>query len=264
MKKMLKLIRLFHWDSKLKLARSMEYRFDFILGTIVNFIFSCVGPIMQYLIFTQTKGFPGWNLKQIILFQGILLFVLALKSIIWGELPGYVMSLVRRGDMDRLLLKPFPSIGIILSSGFSPNNFGTLISSIILITYSMLNLKLRPGIFNILMFFVFIIMGLILFMAMNIILASAVVILINMGRLHEIIEYLSRFGEYPLEIYSNTLRAVFVTVVPFAVWVNYPSRILLYGFSRNMLYSIGFCLLFLAGSLYLWRSCLKHYTSGGG
>ncbi|MBH1941606.1 ABC-2 family transporter protein [Mobilitalea sibirica] len=264
MKKFLKLFSLFLWDSKLKLSRAMEYRFDFVLGTIVNLIFSCVGPIMQYLIFTQTKGFPGWNLNQIILFQGILLFVLALKSILWGEVPGYIVSLVRRGDLDRLLLKPFPSIGIILSSGFSANNFGTLISSIFLITYSLFILDLDPRFFDVIMLLVYIFLGLLLFMAMNIILASAIIILINMGRLNEIMESLSRFGQYPLEIYSNTLRAVFVGIVPFAIWVNYPSRILLYGFQGSMLYSVIFCTVFLAGSLCLWSTCLKRYTSGGG
>lgn len=264
MKTLFKLFRMFLWNSKLKLARSMEYRVDFIFGTIVNLIFSFVGPIMQYLIFTQTKGFPGWNLKQIILFQGILLFVIALKNTLWGELPGYVVSLVRRGDLDRLLLKPFPSIGIILASGFSSNNIGTFIASIVLIFYSINDLNLRPTTFNIFMFFVFIIIGLLLFMAMNIFLSAMVIMLINMGRLNEIIESLSRFGQYPLEIYSKSMRAVFITVIPFAIWVNYPSRILLYGFSVGMLYSVIFSVIFLMASLFLWRSCLKRYTSGGG
>ncbi len=264
MKTFIKLYKLFLWNSKLKLARSMEYRTDFIFGTIVNLIFSFVGPIMQYMIFTQTKGFPGWDLQQIILFQGILLLVLALKNSIWGELPGYVVSLVRRGDLDRLLLKPFPSIGIILASGFSSNNLGTFISSIVLILYSITVLNLHISFFNIVMFVIFIFLGLLLFMAMNILLASIVIMLINMGRLNEIIESLSRFGQYPLEIYSNSMRAVFITIIPFAIWVNYPSRILLYGFSVSMLYSVIFCIMFLLASLCLWQSCLKRYTSGGG
>lgn len=264
MKKVLKLFQYFICHSKLNLSRGMEYRLDFILGSIMNLIFSCVGPVFQYLIFTQTKGFPGWNLQQIILFQGVLLFVLGLKNTIWGELPHYVVSLVRRGDLDRLLLKPLPSIGIILTSGFSANNFGTIISGIILIIYSISKLKLHLGLLNIILFFIFILFGLLLFMAMNILFTSTVVMLTNIGRLNEIIENLSRFGQYPLEIYSNVLRAIFMTIIPFAIWIYIPSKILMDCFNVTMLYSSIFCILFTLLSLKLWSRCIKHYTSGGG
>jgi len=242
----------------------MEYRFDFILGTIMNLIFSSVGPIFQYLIFTQTKGFPGWDLGQIILFQGVLLFVLGLKNTIWANLPQYVTRMVRRGDLDRLLLKPYSSIGIILASGFSPDEFGAIIAGIILMVYSVFNLNLHLNILNVIMFIVFISFGLLLFMAMNIIYTCVVIMLVNIGRLNEIMEAFSRFGQYPLDIYSKILRGVFMTIIPFAIWVYIPSKILISGLNANMLYSLAFCILFTALSLKLWGRCLKHYTSGGG
>lgn len=264
MKKLTKLLKLFIYNSKLTMARNMEYRFDFILGFFMNLIFSSVGPIIQYLIFTQTKGFPGWNLKQIILFQGVLLLLLGIKNTLWAGLPDYVTRMVRRGELDRLLLKPFSSIGIILASGFTPSEFGAIIGGIVLMGYSVGTLQLPLSPLRVIMFLIFLLFGLMLFMAMNIIYSCVVIMLVNIGRLNEIMECFSRFGQYPLEIYSKILGTVFMTVIPFAIWVYIPSKILIEGLNVGMLYSLVFCLLFTALSLRLWDRCIRHYTSGGG
>jgi len=115
------LLRLFIWNSGLRIQQSMEYRADFILGMIISLSFSSIGPVVQYLIFTQTKGYPGWTAVQIVLFQGVILFWVGIRDMAFGQLRSIIMDIFRKGDFDRFLLKPYPPIGILLSSSFSLN-----------------------------------------------------------------------------------------------------------------------------------------------
>ena len=242
----------------------MAYRFNFVLGSFIALVFSSVAPLLQYLLFTQTKGFPGWNLNQIILFQGVLLFALGVRTMVFGELHQYVSRLVRRGDLDRLLLKPFPSIGIILASGFSFNSIGSILAGAVIIGYSAINMNLHIGLTQLGLFLIFILIGLVLFMALEVLYSCMVILFVMLGRLDDILNFFARFGEYPLEIFSNSLRLVLVTVIPFAVWVNIPANILLGRMNVYMIYSSVFCFLFLFACLKIWGLCLRRYTSAGG
>lgn len=264
MKKLLRLFSLFIQNSKLNIAKQMEYRFNFILTSIIALIFSSISPLLQYLIFTQTKGFPGWNLEQMIMFQGVLLIVLGLQSLLFGELQWFISNLIWRGELDRLLLKPYPPIGIILASGFSLNSTGSILAGIIITVYSVIRMQLCIGIFQIALFLVYIAVGLILSMALNVLFSCMVVVLVRLGRMDEIFGFLSRFGEYPLDIYSNALKFIFTTFVPFAVWAYIPAKILLGVLDVSMIWSLACTILFFLGSLKLWSICLKKYSSAGG
>jgi len=264
MNRIFRLFSLFIWNSKLAIARNMEYKFNFILGSFISIVFSSIGPILQYLIFTQTKGFPGWNLDQIILFQGVLLIVLGLRNMFFGELYGFVYRLVRRGDFDRLLLKPYPPIGIILASSFSMNSLGAIIGGIVITIYSIFKLGLHVGIVQWGLFLLFTAAGLMLSMALDVLFSCVVIVLIQIGRLNEFFNFISRFGEYPLSIFPNAVRLAFITVVPFAVWVNIPAQVLLGNLDVYMMYSLVFCFAYLFVCLKLWGLCLKKYTSAGG
>ncbi|WP_127534016.1 ABC transporter permease [Paenibacillus kobensis] len=259
------LLRLFYYQSKLKIARAMMYRFDFLIGMTVALLFSSIGPVLQYLIFTQTKGFPGWNLKQIILFQGVLLFVLGIRRILFGDLHYFIMELIQKGDLDRLLIKPSPAIGIILSNGFNLNGIGTFLAGSVIMGYSIYSLDLTITAGAIGLFVLSILFGIVLFMALEILFTCAVIVLVNIGRLDDIVQSLTGFGEYPLSIFTSTLKIALVTFIPFAVWVNYPADALLHRWDNaQALVSFLFCILLFAFSLWIWKFCLRRYTSAGG
>ncbi len=264
MLKLLNLFKLFIWNCKVGIARNMEYRFDFVLGTVIGLAFSSAGPILQYLIFTQTKGFPGWNLEQIILFQGILLFISGIRGLIFGGLPYFVNSIVWQGDFDRLLLKPYPPIGIILVSGFSLNNFGPLLSGAAIMVYSIVKMDLYIGFVQVAVFLLAIVFGIILYMGFEVFYSSIVIMIVQIGRLDELMYQFSRFGEFPVNIFPKTFQTILITVVPFAVWVNIPANALLNRLDYTIFITFVFCVLFFYVSLKIWNRCIKKYSSAGG
>ncbi|HEX3029465.1 MAG TPA: ABC-2 family transporter protein [Clostridia bacterium] len=257
-------IKIFKLNSKLKIARGMQYRADFFIGLFVSLGLSSLGPIFQYLIFSNCNGYPNWNLKQIILFQGVMLLWFGIKDMFFGEVRGTVEAMIRGGDFDRLLLKPYPPIGIILTSGFYFQGLGSIIGGLTIITYSIQSMSLDVSIIQIGLFITFIIAGIILYMAVTVIYCTIAITIVYMGRLGEIIDRLLQFSQYPLEIFFPVVRIVFITFFPVAVWIYFPTQALLNRVGVSAITSLFSCLILFYASILIWNKCLKKYKSVGG
>lgn len=258
------LFQLFYCNCKLSLNRDMAYRTDFFLNLIISLVFTSMGPIVQYLIFTQTSGYPGWNTDQILLFQGVLLLSMGFNNILFGEVRTTAVNIMRNGDFDRYLIKPYPAIGLLLAGGFSLKNIGTWIAGMAITFYMLVKLHLTPGFLDILLFLWFIAAGVLVYMGLTIFICGLVIVLIQMGRFWDFFNNMLRFAGYPIEIYHGLFRTAFVTLLPLAVLAYLPTQALLHRFNWSMVWgSFGAFLIFFL-SLKYWNQCIRKYTSAGG
>jgi ABC-2 type transport system permease protein len=258
------LLRLYNWHMKLSISRAIIYRFDFLTGLFISIIVSGLGPYVQYLFFTQTKGYPGWTLDEIILFQGILLLWFGVRDTLFGDIRGTVMQMVWKGEFDRLLLKPYPPIGMILCSGFQLNGIGSCIAGILLTGLSISHLHIDFRLTTLLLLIVTVISGVILFMAITIFFCTILIMLIQMGRINEMFESITTFANYPTNIFPTVLRVAMVTFLPFAIWTYYPTQILLNRADGMFWSAVAGSLALFGISIKVWNSCLRNYTSAGG
>ncbi len=264
MRKFIDLSQLFVLNSKLTISRITQYRFDFFVGILISTMFSSIGPILQYLIFTQTKGFPEWTLNQIILFQGVLLLVLGFRGLLFGNVKNQFINFVRKGDLDRLLLKPYSPMGILFATSFTLDNLGTIIAGGIITIWSIVTLGLEITIGKIILLLVCVFFGILLNMVFDIFHCSLIMITIADGGIQGIINAYLRFSEYPLQIYPKVLQTLFVMGVPLAIFIYFPTQVLLGRIDLSLLYGCLSTLVLFFLSLQLWKQVLKKYTSAGG
>ncbi|MFD0671190.1 ABC transporter permease [Cohnella sp. GCM10027633] len=258
------LFKLYAWNVKLGVSRAMAYRFDFFTGLITSILFSGTAPFLQYIFFTQTRGYEGWDLKQIMLFQGLLLFWLGLRELLFGDVKNVAESLVRKGDFDRLLVKPYPPLGVLLCSGFNLKGIGATLSGCALTGYALVQLKIVPSIGQIALFLLMIAGSIAFYMAVQTLLCTIVIMLVQVGRVPELVDRVLGFGDYPVNIYPKMLGTLFLTVFPFAIWAYVPAQILLDRADAGAYWSIIGCVLMFVFSLWLWNRSLNKYTSAGG
>jgi ABC-2 type transport system permease protein len=258
------LLKLFIINSKIRISRSIQYRFDFIAGIIVSLGLSSIGPVVQLIIFTRTNGYPGWELKQIILFQGVLLLWLGLKDMLFGSIRPEFDRIIRNGEFDRLLLKPYPPIGVILTGGFYYYGIGPVLAGLAVITYSCISLGQTINPLQILLFLGFMLLGIIFYLGILVFYCVITVRLYYTGRLSEIFDKFLTFSQYPVEIFNMILRVGFLTVIPLAIWVYFPAQSLLNRLDITALIGAIFSLLTFLVSLRLWNYCLMKYSSAGG
>jgi ABC-2 type transport system permease protein len=261
---LIELLRYFGKYSKMKLARGMQYRSDFLLGILISFTYSILGPIFQYLIITQCRGYPRWNLKQIILLEGVILLWLGLKDLLFGEVRAYVEAMVKGGEFDRLLLKPYPAIGVILSSGFYYPAFGSIIAGLIVIFISLEQLALAVSWWQILIFIGFFLGGMLLYMAITIFYCILVIMMTYMGRLGEVLDRLLNFSYHPVEILPAAVRIITTMLIPLAVWAYYPAETLLNRLEMKSFVSLGVCVILFWAGIKMWNRSVGKYTSAGG
>ena len=264
MRTIIDLLKLFFLNCKIKISRNMQYRFDFINGLFVSMLYSSIGVITLFVIYIKTNGYPGWTLNQIILFQGVLLLWNGLKDLIFGDVRNNINTSVRKGEFDRLLLKPFPPIGYILVSGPNYTSISSMVAGIIVMVIGLVRLNITVGVKEILFFLIFIISALFLYMAFLILYCIITVMIIYMGRISEIMDKLLRFSEYPLQIFSKGLGLVFTYVIPFSIFIYLPTQTFLRRLDIKDLISVPVSFLIFFATIKLWNLYLKKYVSAGG
>jgi ABC-2 type transport system permease protein len=251
-------------NSKIKLARAMEFRADFILGVFSTFTFSCTIPLVQFLIYTRTSGYPDWSFAQILLFSAMLLFWSGITETAFGEIKYSIQDKVKTGSFDRLLVLPYPAIIMILTKGFNYRSFGTMLAGAIALVYSILNLGIVVQWWQILLFFCFLVIGLLFYISLLILYCTLCLAIVNMMRLKDIFDKLVSFSFYPAEIFGGVFKFFYLIIIPVAVWIYFPVQILLHRLDIYMLYAMLISILLLFLSLILWNLRIKKYTSAGG
>jgi len=242
----------------------MQYRVDFLVGFLVSIIIAFIQPAIQILFFKGVNGFQGWNVNQIIVFQGVMVFWIGLKDTLFGKVRSDVQSMIRDGSFDRLLNKPYSALVLIFSGGFNFLGIGTLGAGIVILVYSIDINNLRINNLELIIFAIFMIFGLILYISMLIVYCAILIHLVSMNRLEEIMDKFLRFSEYPLNIYPAVTQWLLTIFIPLSLWVYYPAQILLHRFDKLSLIGIIMSILLFFISIKIFNISLKKYASTGG
>jgi ABC-2 type transport system permease protein len=255
---------LFFCDCKIKLARAMEFRADFFSGIFISLIFSGMAPLFQFFIYSKTNGYPGWNLEQIILFQAVFLLWTGISDLLFGNVRVYIESTIQSGLMDRLLVLPYSSIGIILTRGFNYKGIGTALAGMVALVIAIIHLPVKFHWWYLLQFLFFFIIGILLTVSLLIIFCTIALRIIYVMRLKEVMDRVMFFGSFPAEIYSGLIRFVYLTAIPIGIWIYYPAQALLGRLDIYAIYGalISVALFFISKTL--WNFQVKKYISAGG
>lgn len=256
--------RLFILNCKNTLSRHMQYRVDFLIGFFVSTIIAFAQPAIQILFFRGVNGFEGWSINQIVVFQGVVVLWMGLKDTLFGRIRTDVQAMIRDGSFDRLLNKPYSVLILIFSGGFNFLSIGTLTAGIIILNYGISLNNLINGVYEYLIFVIYIFFGLILYVSMLIIYCAVVIHLVAMNRLEEIMDKFLRFSEYPVNIYSVIIKSILLLLIPLSLFTYYPAVILLHGFDKLSLISVIVSIVLLFVSIKIFNKSLKKYASTGG
>jgi ABC-2 type transport system permease protein len=257
-------IGLFGLNSKILLMRKMQYRADFAMGVLVALGFSALGPLAQFLLYSKSNGYPGWSWDQMLLFQATLLLMGGICDVLFGTLRENIDALMEKGEFDRLLLRPYPPLMLLLTGGFKPYGLGSVLVGIGAVIYAAARLGFPGGVGGCLLFFLFLAARLVLQIAVHVLYCFFSVRWVYTMRLGEIMDKVMSYGNYPMEIFPRAIRVIFETFLPFAIACYWPAKALLGPLGWMAAASVGGTVLFLCFTLALWRGQLKSYVSAGG
>jgi ABC-2 type transport system permease protein len=260
---MMRILRIVGVCFKNALSGRMAYRMNFFLVMFTIMAFELLFPIVTILIYGNGLSFPGWGLYEVLLIQGVFLLSKGISLWIFIGMWTNVLSRVREGTFDLLLIRPASPMFLTIVTNFSIDEIGTLPAGILLTSIS-LRYVAAPGFANWIWFILLFLFSILILFSLTVIMSATVFKWVGNSRLGELFNVIYDFGNFPVTIFSKAFQILITWVIPIAMVAFLPVSVLLEKPIPNIVISIcaGFGFFFVA--IVFWRIMLRKYESAGG
>ena len=243
----------------MQIKTSLEYRLNILFLGISQATVSVAEFLSVYMMFLQFNSVGGWTFYEVALMFGIITTVFSLAECFargYDEFP----SLIKNGDLDRMLVRPVGIHKQIFGSKIEFNKFGRIILGIVVTIIALVNLNIEWNIWKVLVLIATLVCGFLVILGIFMIGAGISVFSIdNLEFVNIITNGSKELAFYPLDIYKKWLSRFFTFIIPIACFNYLPVNFILgkgslpavvYGLSPlfGMVFFIP-CLIFMNWSL---------------
>jgi ABC-2 type transport system permease protein len=247
----------------------MQYRASFIMQSIGHFVTTGVEFLGIWALFDRFGHVKGWSLSEVALLYGMINVSFAIAEAV-GRGFDLFPGMVKRGDFDRILLRPRSTVLQIAGSEMSVMRIGRFTQGAVLIVWALSTLGTEWSVPKAILLPVSIASGACLFYGIFVVQATLAFWTTETLELFNTISYGGvETAQYPLPIYNKWFRRFFTFIVPLGC-VNYlPSIAILERTDpigtpvilQWIAPAIG--VLFLIVALQVWRIGVRNYRSTG-
>lgn len=258
MKRLIRLMRAFWANS---LALELEYRVDFLISAVTALISFGAGLLLLNVMFQQAETIGGWTFYQALALYGVYLFLEEFASNFLAVNVGDLPALIRRGDLDFILLKPVSSQLLISIRKFVLTSLPAFLLGLGVMLYAMSAME-TIGIGSLALSLVFLICAMLIMYAIWTLLHTLAFWFVRIENIAQLFYAIFEVARFPVSAYPGWLRAVFTIIVPVAFMTTVPAS----AASGIIDWTLAIWAPIIAlGSLWashlFWQFALKHYTS---
>ena len=247
----------------------MQYRASFMLTALGLFMVSGIEFLGIWALFDRFGSLRDWALAEVALFYGV---VNVAFSIAEASARGFDVfsDFVKRGDFDRMLLRPRSTVLQLAGFELALHRIGRLAQGALVLGWASLTLDLDWTFLRLVLLGYSIACGTCLFFGLFVLQATAAFWTTDSLELANTMTYGGvQTAQYPLAIYGTWFRRFFTFVVPLAAIAYFPVVAILERpdpLGSPFWFQCAAPLLgpaFLLASLGLWQLGVRHYTSTG-
>ena len=264
MKKIMNAISLYGHYVSVNVRSAMQYKTSLLLMMMGQLLVSFSTFFGIHFMFMRFESVKGYTYPEVLVCFSIVLLQFSLAEMIARGFDTFA-GIVRRGEFDRVLVRPRSAILQVLGAKFELSRLGRMAQAIIIFAYAMGSGRVAWTVSRFLTLILMLLGGTLLFAGLF--LAYAALCFFTL----EGLEFMNVFtdggreyGKYPVDIYGKRLLQFSTVVIPYAMVQYYPLQYLL-GRSSCAWYAL--CPLgavpFLAACYALWRVGVSKYTSSG-
>lgn len=263
----LRYVRMFGQLARYTLVRELSFRGNFLVKVSVEVLWLAILLAFYEVVFSKTSMVASWSKAEYLFFVGCYFALNGLMETLFLENCNEFSELVRKGDLDFILLRPVDEQFLVscrrIDWSTAPNvvmGFGVMVLSLIGMGWRFDPLRL--GAF-VLMFAC----GVMLAYSFMLMLTSTAVWLVRNQSLMELWWLFSSLSRYPREIFTRVPWAepigwFFTFAVPILLVVNVPAHAMVKALDGRM---VGFTLVATAAALWIsrrfFRRALRSYRS---
>ena len=251
------------------LRGQMQYRTNFLVDVLMGMVYHLTGLLFVGVLLSRFEDLAGWGLGEMAFLYGLRLLIHALRGVVFGNV-GRVQSLIRRGEFDRILVRPIPPLLHLMAMRVPISDIGNLISGVAVfaIAASIADVDWSP---LAVAYLVMAILGGCLIEAALQLAASAMAFRTSSGHSLYVLlnDVVNNYGNYPLSIFPGVVRALLTFGFPLAFVAYFPAAVVLgrtgelsvpawVAYAAPLVGAAWFML-----ALLLWRSEIGQYRSAG-
>ncbi|ABM79640.1 MAG: ABC transporter permease [Prochlorococcus sp. MED-G132] len=244
------------------LAGQLEYQVNMLID-LVAMVGSLAGSIFVLSVFFgQGRELGGWSWEAALVVQGIYTFLDGVSSTWLRPNLGAIVTHVREGTLDFVLLKPIDSQFWVSLRIMAPAGLPEMGLGLVLIVWAASRAGASFSLGTVLVAVLMLCVGGVILYALWFVIAATSIWFVKTWNATEVLRAVLASGRFPVSAYPPTLRLVFTLVLPVAFLTTVPAEVILGRAAMPML-ALGLFLavIFFVGSRAFWLFALRYYTS---
>lgn len=235
----------------------VQSKVDFMMGLLGFFFTQAAGIAFLYLVFEQIPDLQGWTLEQLIFIYGFAQIPRGIDHLLTDNIWMVAWWMVIDGDFDRYMLRPMNVFFQVICEKLQPDALGELLVGIILIGMSISKGIVIIGAAHIILFFVSVIAGAVIYTSVKLFFASIAFWVKQSGPFLQVAYEMADFAKYPTEIYGKVVHFIITWIIPFAFVAYLPASYFL--MDKNPWLTIGVeCVI----AVVFWMIAYKMFSYG--
>lgn len=259
---MLHYLKIWLASVRYSLVRTMMFRFDFFLWSLVELFWMSVNVLMISVIYRHTDSVAGWSKYEMLLLVGTSMLIQRfLMGFFWSSI--YELSRnVRTGHFDFFVAQPGNVMFMATTRKLDPDGLINSLVAIALVAYSAHQLDLHPGLGDIVLYALLVFCGLVIHYSILVISMSLSFWITSAQGVEGSYFTLMEFSRLPREAFKGIGSLLFVWLLPVVVVSNAPARILLRGFEPVWaLWLAAIAALWFGLAVLVFHRGLRRYSS---
>jgi ABC-2 type transport system permease protein len=248
---------------KYSVVREMQFKVNFILWIIVEFLWFALQLTFIAVIYSHTDRIGDWTKWQVVFLMGTSTFIQQLFSALLLTNLVQLSELIRKGTLDFMLLLPVNTRFLISLRQVDLGGFINAAVACAVMVYAGAQLNLTPSAAQILGFLFLVVSGLLIHYSLLLMLASSSFWTVRAQGIVWGYYNLFNIARLPDAAFRGTFKAFFTFVLPMLLVANVPAKLVTEKLDSpmEMLLLVGMSAALFAISEVVWRWSVRHYTS---
>lgn len=260
--KLISYLRLWLACARYSFVRTMMFRFDFIMWSLVELFWMTVNLLLIYVLYGHTSSIAGWNKYEMLLLVGTsMLTQRLLMGFFWSNL--FEMSRnIRSGHFDFFLAQPGHPLFMVSTRKVDPDGLLNTFIALGVIVYAAHRLGLHPTLGDLLLYALLVLCGLAVHYSALLMVASLSFWIIGAQSLEGTYFTLFEFSRLPRAAFRGIASVLFVYALPVVVVSNVPANTLLHSFQPvDALWLAAAAAAWFAAAVFVFSRGLRRYAS---
>lgn len=259
MKRYLKLYKALLVINFSKLA---AYRGNFVNSSIVSLGWGIFSIASIVLLTNNTNQIFGWKRSELLILTGVYSIVAGMFHVLFSRNFERMAQTIFLGKLDPVLIKPVDSQFLLSFTNINYSSVPRVVAGGLFVWYLLYQNNISVFPVQTLYFILLAVMGLILLYSIWFTVMTITVKYPHLSNLTDLMFHVMDTAKYPLEMYRELQLYVMIFLVPLALVVSLPTKVLFQKASGGEIASlIALTVGFFVASRMLWKFALRFYTS---